>query len=181
VHEQSRAIQLRLDEDEMSATLLHQYTSPQQILSTSQGNAQLLSNGNVFVGWGSEPFVSEFSHDGGLLFDAGIPPDDDSYRAFRFPWKGQPAGSPDLAADRRSDDEVTLYASWNGATEVVSWQVLAGPHPDHLEPLGSVLRDGFETAISARTGEQYVAVRARDSSQRVLGTSSAVKPEISSR
>src|SRR5215204_2187752 len=177
VHEQSRAIQLRLDEEAMKATLVRAYTHPDELVSTSQGNMQVLPNGNVLVGWGSEPFVSEFSHDGELLFDARIPPGDDSYRAFRFPWKGQPAEAPDVAADRRSDDEVTLYASWNGATEVESWEVLAGAHPDRLEPLGSVPRGGFETAISARTEEPHVAVRARDSSGRVLGTSSAVKPE----
>ena len=159
----------------MKATLVREYTHPEKPLSTSQGNLQVLPNGNVFVGWGSEPFVSEFSHDGELLFDARIPPDNDSYRAYRFPWKGRPAEAPAVAVDWRSRDEVALYASWNGATEIESWEVLAGPHPDQLEPLGSVPRDGFETAISARTEEPRVAVRARDSSGRILGTSSAVK------
>jgi hypothetical protein len=28
---------------------------------------QVLPNGNVFIGWGSEPFFSEFSCDGKLL------------------------------------------------------------------------------------------------------------------
>ena len=82
-----------------------------------------------------------------------------------------------MAAERGSDDEVTLYASWNGATEVEGWEVLAGPHPDQLEPLGSVPRNGFETAISARTEEPYLAVQARDSSGRILGTSSTFKPK----
>jgi len=175
VHPQSRGIVVDLDEEAMKATLVRAYIHPDELVSTSQGNMQVLPNGNVFVGWGSEPFASEFSHDGELIFDARIPPDDDSYRAFRFPWKGQPAAAPDVAADRGSDDEVTLYASWNGATEVESWEVLAGPHPDQLESLGSVPREGFETAISARTEEPHVAVRARDSSGRVLGMSSAVK------
>jgi outer membrane protein assembly factor BamB len=175
-HPRSRGIVVELDEEAMKATLAREYTHPDGLVSTSQGNMQVLSKGNVFVGWGSEPFVSEFSHDGKLVFDARIPPDDDSYRAFRFPWKGRPAAAPDVAADRTSDDEVTLYASWNGATEVESWEVLAGPHPDGLEPLGSVPRDGFETAISARTREPHVAVRAQDSSGRVLGTSRSVEP-----
>jgi hypothetical protein len=177
MHPQSRGIVVELDEEAMKATLLHAYTHPDELISTSQGNMQVLPNGNVFVGWGSEPFASEFSHDGELLFDARIPPDDDSYRAFRFPWKGQPARAPDVAVDRRSNDEVTLYASWNGATEVESWEALAGPHPDQLEPLGSVPRNGFETAIAARTEEPHVAVRARDSSGRILGMSSAIRPE----
>ena len=175
LHPQSRGIVVELDEDNMTATLVRAYTHPDELVSTSQGNMQVLPNGNVLVGWGSEPFVSEFSHDGELLFDAGIPTDDDSYRAYRFPWKGRPAESPAVAVDRESDDEVALFASWNGATEVKNWEVLAGAHPDQLEPLGAVPRDGFETAISARTAEPYVAVRAKDSSGQILGTSRAAK------
>jgi hypothetical protein len=176
VHPQSRGIVLELDEDAMKAALVRAYTHPDKLVSTSQGNMQVLPNGNVFVGWGSEPFVSEFSHDGELLFDAGIPSGDDSYRSFRFPWTGQPAEAPAVAVDQKSDDELTLFASWNGATEVESWEVLAGPYPDQLDPLGAVPRYGFETAISARTAEPYVAVRAKGSSGQILGTSRPVKP-----
>jgi hypothetical protein len=175
VHPRSRGIVVELDEDNMRATLVRAYTHPDGVVSTSQGNMQVLPNGNVFIGWGSEPFVSEFSHEGELLFDAHIPPGDDSYRSFRFPWKGQPTEAPAVAVDQKSDDELTLFASWNGATEVESWEVLAGAHPDQLEPLGAVPRNGFETAISARTAEPYVAVRAKDSSRRILGTSRALK------
>jgi len=176
VHEQSRAIQLRLDEEEMSAVLLREYTSPEKILATSQGNAQLLSNGNVLVGWGSEPFVSEFSGDGGLLLNAGFPPECESYRAFRFSWSGHPTDAPVLTVGQRSSNRVTLYASWNGSTEVTAWEVLTGPRPNRLEPLGAVPRDGFETAMLAQTRDPYVAVRARDSSGEILGTSLPVEP-----
>jgi hypothetical protein len=175
VHEQSRAILLRLDEGEMRATLLREYTSPEKIVATSQGNAQLLPNGNVFVGWGSAPFVSEFSSDGGLLLNAGFPPECESYRAFRFPWSGHPTDAPAVAVERRSEDRVALYASWNGATEVAAWEVISGPHPNRMEPLGSVPREGFETAMLAQTHGPYVAVRAKDRSGEILGTSAPVK------
>jgi len=69
---------------------------------------------------------------------------------------------------------VTLYASWNGATEVENWEVLAGPTVDALEPVGSVPRTGFETAIAVRTGDALLGVRAVDGSCRPLGTSRAV-------
>jgi hypothetical protein len=124
----------------MSATLLQEHTSPEGLLATSQGNMQALTNGNVFVGWGSEPFISEFSNDGKLLFNARLPPDGESYRAFRFLWSGRPADEPAVAVEQGPDDkEVTLYASWNGGTEVAAWEVLAGPNPGGLEPLGSAL------------------------------------------
>jgi hypothetical protein len=135
---------------------------------------QSLANGNVFIGWGSEPFVSEFSREGKLLFNTRLPPDGESYRAFRFPWSGHPTEAPAVAVERRADDEVVLYASWNGATDVAAWEVLAGPTSGRLESLGSVPRDGFETAMLAQTSGAYVAVRAKHRSGRVLGTSAPV-------
>jgi hypothetical protein len=175
-HDVSRAILLRLDEEEMSAALLGEYASPEGLLSTSQGNAQLLSNGKVFVGWGSQPYFSEFSPDGELLLNARFPPDCESYRAFRFPWKGHPTDAPAVAVEQLTDERMKLYASWNGATEVASWEVLAGARPSRVEPLGSVPRDGFETAILAQSTGPYVAVRAKDRSGEVLGTSAPVEP-----
>jgi hypothetical protein len=175
VHEESRGITVELDDDDMTASLVRVHTSPDELLATSQGNMQVLPNGNVFIGWGSAAHISEFSPDGRLLFDAHLPPRDDSYRAFRFPWSAHPTDDPAVAVERGSDGTLALYASWNGATEVANWEVLTGPHQDHLKPLGEVPRDGFETTLLARTTEPYVAVRAKDSSGRVLGTSRPVE------
>jgi Arylsulfotransferase (ASST) len=175
VDERSRATMLQLDEKAMTAKLVHEYTHPNKVLSATQGNVQVLENGNVFVGWGSEPVLSEFSSDGELLFSVSFPAESESYRAFRFPWSGEPDGDPALAAEAGPDDEATLYASWNGATEVADWEVLAGPGPDRLEAAGSVPRKGFETAIKVNTTEPYVGVRAKGTSGKVLGTAKAVK------
>jgi hypothetical protein len=89
--EQSRGLVLDLDEDEMSATLVCEYPHPHGQVAATQGNIQVLPNGNVFVGWGSEPHFSEFSRDGELLFSANFPPKVESYRASRFPWRESPA------------------------------------------------------------------------------------------
>jgi hypothetical protein len=175
VHDQSRGIVVELDEDKMISTLVGEYTHPDKLLAGSQGNMQVLPNGNAFIGWGNQPFFSEFNGDGELLFDASFPPEDESYRAFRFQWKGQLSGSPAVAAERGPDDEVRLYASWNGATEVATWEVLAGPSPDRLKAVASVPRSCFETAITARTAEPYVAVQAKNRSGRVLGTTKVVE------
>jgi hypothetical protein len=69
---------------------------------------------------------------------------------------------------------VTVYASWNGATEVATWEVLAGPGPNRLKPVKSAPRDGFETTITVHTAERHVAVRARNGSGRELGTARVV-------
>jgi hypothetical protein len=175
--DQSRAIMIEVDEDKMSASLVREYTHPDGLLSDTQGNVQVLPNGNVFVGWGSAPFVSEFNHHGELLFHAAFPTEGETYRAFRLPWSGQPTDDPAIAAELGTEDEVTIYASWNGATEVTTWQVLAGSAPDQLEPLASAPRQGFETVITVRTTESYVGLNAMNGSGKVLGTTSALKLE----
>ena len=176
IHDQSRGIVVEIDEEAMKATLVREFTHPEKVLSTSQGNAQVLPNGNVFVGWGSEPFVSEYAGDGTLLLDLEVLGETQSYRAFRLPWAGRPDEPPAVAAERGAEDRVKIYASWNGATEVAAWRVLAGSGSEKLEPVGSVPWEGFETAIAIRTDQPYVAVRAEDGSGRVLGTSEAIKP-----
>jgi outer membrane protein assembly factor BamB len=176
--EESRGIVLGIDERQMIASLVREYTHPDEMHAHAAGNMQVLANGDVFVGWGRALAVSEFGEDGELLFDFRLPAKNKTYRAFRFPWSGHPTEQPAAAVERISEEEVRVHASWNGATEVAAWQVLTGSKPDQAnKPLGSVARRGFETAIAVRTEEPYVAVQAKDASGRVLGTSKAVKPE----
>ncbi len=175
VHDQSRGIVVELDEQKMSAKLVREYTSPEKPLATSQGNMQLLPNANVFIGWGSQPFASEFSYDGELLLNVRFPSDGESYRAFRFAWSGYPDDDPTMAVEQGPDDKVTLYASWNGAMEVDAWEVLAGPRQGRLKSLGSVPQNGFETSMLVQTFDPYVAVRAKDHFGQALGTSGPMK------
>jgi hypothetical protein len=163
----------------MKATLVREYTHPSKLLAPLQGNVEVLPNGNVFVGWGSSPVISEFSHTGELLFNAEFPLKSETYRAFRYPWKGYPRYAPAIAAESGQDDEVKIYASWNGSTEVATWQVLAGDSPKKLKKLVSTPKEGFETVIAVRTNEPYVAVNALDASGKVLSSSRAIEPENS--
>src|SRR3712207_8672827 len=73
-----------------------------------------------------------------------------------------PTDDPALVVGQRSRDETTLYASWNGATEVTTWEVLSGPSPNQLEPLGAVPRNGFERSeehTSELQSRQYLVCR----------------------
>ena len=70
------------------------HASEPNLHALSQGNVQVLPNGNVLVGWGAQPYVSEFSAAGELLFDARLAADYVSYRAYRTPWVGEGAGVP---------------------------------------------------------------------------------------
>lgn len=172
---QSRGIVLQLDTEAMTATLEQEFLHPDEILSVSQANVQSLSNGNVFVGWGSAPVFSEYDPEGELIFNGRFPRGGTSYRAYRFPWTGEPSVPPDVAVEAVSGGDVTVYASWNGATGVATWEALAGPSVDALEPVGSAPREGFETAITMQSEGPYFAVRALDAAGDVLGTSEAVE------
>jgi hypothetical protein len=170
VEQLSRGLILDVDERAMSAKLLSQYTHP-GILAGSQGSVQLVANGNVFVGWGEVPRVSEFLHSGELVFDAVLGAKYECYRAFRMPWTGTPAEAPALALTGAGRG-LTAYVSWNGATEVRSWQLLAGPEATGLSPVAGTRATGFESALRAGSSGPYFAVNALDRWGRTLGTSS---------
>jgi hypothetical protein len=168
----TRVLVLRVDEQAKRATLVRTFVHPRRVLVPFEGNAQFLPDGHVFVGWGGVNDVTEFDGQGRVLFDATFGGKGaDSYRAFRFPWKGTPTGDPAVAVVRGSGDGATAYASWNGATDVTRWEVLAGPDSAHLHPVGSAPKGGFETAIRVETKASTFAVRALGRNGEILGTS----------
>ncbi len=174
VENTSRALVLNVDETHMTATLDKAYIHPAQLLAGYEGSVQVLANGHVFVGWGDEPYFTEFSPDGSVLLDGRFPTDDQSYRAFRSPWVGRPTSVPTIVAAKDSVGGVAIHASWNGATEVAHWQVLGGGTPQGLKPVALLAKAGFETAMTARTTGKYVAVAALDVHGKRLGVSRAV-------
>jgi Arylsulfotransferase (ASST) len=176
VHGQSRGIVVSLNPQQKTATLVSQITHPSPLLAESQGDMQALSNGDWFLGWGQVPDFSELSATGQLLFDAHFPTHDQSYRSFRFAWTGTPAHPPALAVQPAVNGAETVYASWNGATLVAGWRVLAGAGEKSLKPVAQAARGGFETAISLPAGTvgPYVSVQALDAAGGVLGASAPV-------
>ena len=178
IHYQSRGVRVALDTKRHTARLLRAYTHPSALLADSQGNMQTLANGNVVIGWGAMPYVSEQGRNGALLFDAHLPAGMSAYRAFRFPWTGHPLQLPAVSAKvLATGDETAVFASWNGATEVASWRVLAGKSPASLEALATMPDNGFESSIVIPDAHEYVAVQALDASGRLLSSSPTVAVE----
>jgi hypothetical protein len=171
----SRGLILRLDPRRHTASVLHQYRRPGHTLADSEGSLGALTGGDALVGFGSEPNFSLFSPRGRLLFDASLPVDDGSYRVFGAPWTATPSTRPSLSAERRSATRVTVYASWNGATDVRRWQVLAGAGTGRLRVVASTSDAGFETQTRLTTAATTFAVRALGAGGRILATSSPVK------
>jgi hypothetical protein len=139
-----------------------------------EGSAQLLKGGEVLTGWGQAPYVSEFNARGRIDFDIRFNTGIDSYRAYRFPWSGQPDTPPAVAVRRARGGGTTVYASWNGATAVRGWRVLAGPNATRLSGAGTFAKRGFETAMAISGAQRFYAVAALDSAGHVLARSRAV-------
>jgi hypothetical protein len=175
IADQSRAIDVGLNFTTRTATLLHQYVNPKRaVLSASQGDVQQLGNDNL-VGWGQVGLVSEFSAAGALTFQLELPPLVESYRAFRFPWTATPPAPPVVYAKAASATKTTVAASWNGATDVAAWQVLAGAGPTSLAPVGApVAWSGLETQTTAATAGPYIGAEALSASGQVIGQASPV-------
>ena len=171
---QSRALLIALDRRRRRARLVRQYAHPRRLLAPFMGNAQVLPNGNVVVGWGGLPYVTEFRPGGAIHFDARLPKGGQNYRAFRLPWLGRPSEPPQLVAHtvagRRS-----LYASWNGATEVASWRLEAGPRRGDLTAALTRPKQGFETSLPIPRNRAFVAAVALDSRGEVLGRSTTIR------
>jgi hypothetical protein len=160
----SRALLLSVDEPGRRVTLRRSFTRPTATFSDSQGNVEVLPNGNVFVGWGAQPYVSEFAPTGELIFDAQLGSRYISYRAYRAPWAGVGAGAPAVATRRgRGSAQTSVYVSWNGDTRVAWWTVLAGEGSGAgLRALRPVARTGFETVIEVPAAVTHLRVRASD-------------------
>jgi hypothetical protein len=173
--EQSRAILVEFDEARRTARLGQSYTHPAAFLAASMGSVHL-GGGRVLVGWGSGPYITEYAADGRLLWDAKLLASGaHSYRAFRLPWHGQPHDPPAVSVAREQrTGAATVYMSWNGATAVRHWQVLAGAERGQLSAVGVARRRGFETAIPIGGAEGYVSVRALDERGRPLATSRTI-------
>jgi hypothetical protein len=82
----SRAVTVKLNEFNHTATLIKADNQPEGQIAPSQGNAQTIPGGNLVVGWGSLPYFSEFDPFGKLVFNAEFPTGVNTYRAYQQQW-----------------------------------------------------------------------------------------------
>lgn len=175
IHSVSRGVGIGVDTKRRRAWLRHEYRPVPRTLANSQGNMQELPGGDVLVGWGSQPYVTEFGPHGDVRRLYTFATGDESYRAYRFPWSPHPLERPAVAASTDGSGRTHVYMSWNGAGDVASWQLLAGPSASALAPVTTVRDAGFETAAQIAAAP-FVAVQARDASGAVLATSATIAP-----
>ena len=145
----SRGVEYAVNETDMTVTRVAEFRPTPDIFAPAMGNMQRLPGGNAVVGWGwsSNPIMTEFAPDGSVAFTLSAPATNGSYRAFRSPWKGDPTWTPKLIAEDY-ESTINLYFSWNGATEIASYQIFAGQDLNNLTFLATVPRQGFETTFN---------------------------------
>ena len=158
-------------------TLVRQYTNPSKtLLAESQGNMLSLPGGNWLLGYGRLPNFTEFNASGHVLFDATLGRNVQNFRTYLAPWSATPTSAPSLAVQPAGAGALNVAASWNGATEVASWQVLAGSSPASLSVVVQRPAQRLSDDITVRSTPAYVAVQALNGAGAVIGTSATVKP-----
>jgi hypothetical protein len=173
---QSRGLLLRPDTSAHTVTLVKAFTNPSKtLLASSQGNTLSLPGGNWLMGYGGLANFTEYDSSGHVLLDGTLGKNVQDFRTYLAPWSASAPGRPSVLAKAVGAGAISVAVSWNGATEVASWRVLAGSSATALAPVSSGAKSGFETTIKASTAGPYVAVQALDASGNVLGTSATVK------
>jgi hypothetical protein len=173
---QSRGVLLRPDPSGRTVALVKQFVNPARtLLAASQGNMLALPGGNWLLGYGGLPNFTEFDASGRVLLDGTLGKDVQNFRTYLSPWSATPPGRPSLLLRAAGAGAAKVAMSWNGATDVASWRVLAGASPSTLAPVASAAKSGFQTALTVHTAGPYAAVQALDGSGAVLGTSATVK------
>jgi hypothetical protein len=173
---QSRGLLLLPNLASHTVSLRKAFVNPAKtLLASSQGNTLGLPGGDWLMGYGGLPNLTEYDASGHVLLDATLGKNVQNFRSYLSPWSGQPTTAPAVAVQAAGAGKLSVAASWNGATAVASWRVLAGSSAGALAPVGAAPKAGFETSIQVSSSAPYVAVQALDSSGAVLGTSPTVK------
>ncbi|KAK3710114.1 hypothetical protein LTR37_010545 [Vermiconidia calcicola] len=182
-YKNSRGLLLALQHNSSTASIAAQYDHPHGSMTNSRGSFQTLPNGNAFLGWTYHTLISEHTADGRLVMEASLKLPGHCYRSYKFPWVGHPAQPPDVYAttlevkDDNSSLRTVVYVSWNGATEVASWNLYRSDGSGNkTELVASVPRQGFETTLVYDVYASHVVAEALDSNEMSLGRSEVVQP-----
>ncbi|MEM8534299.1 MAG: arylsulfotransferase family protein, partial [Chloroflexota bacterium] len=144
----SRALEYAIDEEEKTVTKVWEYRHESDVYAAAMGSHQRLPNGNSLIGWGTaETTLTEVTPAGDIAFELAFDPPYVSYRVFRFPWQGFPNTEPTLMTMTDDEGERLAY-SWNGATEIDSYQVYGDAQPTSTTELETREKSGFETSTA---------------------------------
>lgn len=154
----------------MIATVIQKWDRPDGLYTARRGNIQFLENENILVSWSESGYTSEFSLDGTLIQQVYSQYERFAeYRQYKFSWKAslhvsEPIAIASYIYGATKDTATTvLYASWNGATEVTSWNFYSSESPDQVQRpslIASVAKKGFETVAMIPGQHSFTFVEA---------------------
>ncbi|KAK1633223.1 ASST-domain-containing protein [Colletotrichum phormii] len=167
----SRGRIYQLNHTDGTAKALKTYNAPDRLSAHTQGNFQVLPNGNAFINWGQAGAVTEYSNDGDVLFHAYLDSAPEGHLV-------QSYQEPAIVAFSGKDSVIDVYVSWNGGTEAASWRFSSTSAVEaDARLLGEIKRDGFEThfTFSGRVNEDnsLVFAQAVSASGKILGQTRA--------
>jgi hypothetical protein len=174
---QSRGLVLDPKLSNHTVTLVKQFVNPTKtLLASSQGDMLSLPGGNWLMGYGGLPNFTEYDNSGQVLLDGTLGKNVQNFRTYLSLWEGQPTGAPSLVATPARAGTMSVSVSWNGATQVASWRVLAGASSSALAAVVTAAKTAaFQTTIATPSAGPYVAVQALNSAGTVIGTSATIK------
>jgi uncharacterized membrane protein len=175
--EYSRGLVLTLDEQAKTATFVREFIHPDRVSAPTQGSFRELADGGNFIGWGQSPHFTEYTADAVVRLNGHLPLDNQSYRAYKSEWAGEPLDQPALGLHVEGGN-VIVSASWNGSTKVTKWRARAGGQPRALSESVEASRTGFETTLTVPGTPEYVVAEALDANGKVLGVSSAIPVRV---
>ena len=172
----SRGARWQLDESTMTATMVQEWRHDPDLFTSIVGNNTEMPNGNSMISFGTSGTATEYRGQTPVFETDYAEPGIFTYRTYRETWHATPAEPPALAVDHSSLEVVTAWMSWNGATEVATWRLLAGSSASSLRVIGTAARTGFETSLSgpARASDTVFVAQALGAMGQVIGTSSPV-------
>ncbi|MDI2131753.1 arylsulfotransferase family protein [Yinghuangia seranimata] len=146
----ARSVAYTLDENAKSAALDWRWAPQDAVSDVRTGGNQVLPNGNRLITFGAKGAVVEVTPNGTVVFESQIPAGTAVTRTQRAEWTSTGNSEVNLSAQTvYTGGKIPLYASWNGATELVSWQVSVGPDKDHLTPSFTTPATRLETRFEA--------------------------------
>ncbi len=120
----SRGLLLAVDQSAKAVRLVTEFRNGPSTFGQFEGSLQPINPGdpntNFMVGYGLQPYFTEFSSNGTVLLDGqfGTASAVNSYRTYKLPWQGKPLNKPSINWEASTGK---VHLSWNGATDHEKW------------------------------------------------------------
>ena len=161
----SRALELKLDTLNWTATKVWEYRHDPDRYAGAWGNVQRLPNGNTLINWSFNnlPKATEVTPEGEIVYEMNFIDQTRSncYRTFRFDWESH-VDVPYLIAEPHFD-KVTLIFNKFGDKSVTEYRIYGGKNPNSDELLAITSEPFIYLSVLENHQIYYFRVTAVDS------------------